>query len=67
MFEDAEKALEEIAFFKTRFRSHVMRTVRSLTYRAAPDAREIDMVRAVAIEVLRTIDRVRRGREEEQP
>jgi TrmH family RNA methyltransferase len=69
LFTDCERALEEISFFKTRFRSHVMRTVRSLTYRAAPDAREMDMVRAVAIEVLRTIERVSRGRKtaEEEP
>jgi TrmH family RNA methyltransferase len=60
LFEDAARALEEIAFFKTRYKSHIMRTVRSLAYRAQPDAREIDMVRAVALEVLRTIERVRR-------
>jgi hypothetical protein len=35
-----------------------MRTVRSLAFRAAPDSRELDLARAVAIEVLRTIDRV---------
>jgi TrmH family RNA methyltransferase len=61
LFADCERALEEISFFKTRFRSHVMRTVRSLVYRAAPDAREIDMVRSVAIEVMRTIERVSRS------
>jgi TrmH family RNA methyltransferase len=60
LFGSAEQALEEIDFFKTRYREHVMRTVRSLAYRAAPDAREIDFVRAMAIEVIRTLERVRK-------
>ena len=61
-FEDAERALEEIDFFKTRYKEHVLRSVRSLAYRAAPDAREIDFIRAMAIEVLRTIERVQKSR-----
>jgi tRNA C32,U32 (ribose-2'-O)-methylase TrmJ len=48
-------------FFKTRNPEHVMRTLRSLAARAAVDARELSLVRAMAIEVLRTIDRVRGG------
>lgn len=52
------KALEAIDFFKTRNPELVMRTVRSLTARAAPDERELALVRAMSIEVLRTIDRV---------
>ncbi|MEJ7810446.1 MAG: TrmJ/YjtD family RNA methyltransferase [Gemmatimonadaceae bacterium] len=59
-FGDAESALEALDFFKTRHPEHVMRTVRSLAYRAAPDGREIGLVRAVAIEVMRTIERVSR-------
>ena len=59
-FADAHRALTEIAFFKTRNPEHVMRTLRSLVFRAAPDGREVDLIRAMAIEVLRTIDRVRR-------
>jgi hypothetical protein len=39
-----------------------MRTVRSLTFRAEPDAREIELLRAMAIEVVRTIERVRAAR-----
>ncbi len=61
-FQDAEQALGTLDFFRTRFPEHVMRTVRSLTYRAAPDAREIELMRAMSIEVVRTIDRVRRER-----
>jgi hypothetical protein len=36
-----------------------MRTARSLAYRAAPTAREIELARAMAIEVLRTLERTR--------
>jgi TrmH family RNA methyltransferase len=61
LFSDVERALGALNFFKTRYAELVMRTVRSLTYRAAPDAREIQLVRAMSIEVLRTIDRVRAG------
>lgn len=63
--EQTERALESFArslsaidFFKTRNSELVMRTLRSLMYRAAPDTRELDLTRAMAIEVLRTIDRV---------
>ena len=59
-FRDAERALAAIDFFKTRNTEMIMRTVRSLTYRAAPDKREIGLMRAMSIEVLRTIDRVRK-------
>lgn len=61
LFVDAELALSALDFFKTRYPEHVMRSARSLVHRAAPDAREIELIRAMAIEVLRTIDRVRRG------
>ena len=58
---DARRALEALDFFKTRNPEHVMRTLRSLTARARADARELSLLRAMAIEVLRTIDRVRAG------
>lgn len=60
LFTDAARALEEIAFFKTRNSEHVMRSLRSLVFRAAPDARELDLLRAMAIEVVRTTDRLKR-------
>jgi tRNA C32,U32 (ribose-2'-O)-methylase TrmJ len=59
LFEDAERALEAIDFFKTRYPEHVMRTAKSLAYRAEPTAREIELIRAMAIEVLRTLERAR--------
>ena len=61
MFNDAEKALEAIQFFKTRHHERIMRSIRSLAFRASPDTREIALLRAMSIEVLRTIDRIRRG------
>ena len=59
LFTDIQRALSKIEFFKTRFDEHIMRTVRSLAYRAAPDAREISLVRAMAIEVVRFLERTR--------
>ena len=56
---DMERSLEAIEFFKTRQREHIMRTVRSLTARAAPDARELSLIRAMAIEVIRYMERQR--------
>lgn len=62
LFADAHRALAEIRFFKTRNDEHVMRSLRSILFRAAPDGREADLLRAMAIEVLRTIDRERGSR-----
>jgi TrmH family RNA methyltransferase len=61
LFADFHRALTEIRFFKTRNDEHVMRSLRSIVFRAAPDGREVDLLRAMAIEVLRTIDRERAG------
>lgn len=57
-FEVFDRTLAAIDFYKTRNPEHVMRTVRSLAFRAAPSDRELELARAMAIEVLRTIDRV---------
>jgi tRNA C32,U32 (ribose-2'-O)-methylase TrmJ len=62
LFADTERALQAIEFFKTRYHEHIMRTVRTLFYRIAPDARELAMLRAIFIEIVRTIDRVTRGK-----
>jgi TrmH family RNA methyltransferase len=59
-FGDAERSLAAIEFFKTRFPEHIMRTLRSLSFRAAPNARELSLVRAMAIEVVNYIERTRR-------
>lgn len=60
-YEDARRTLGALDFFRTRNPDLIMRTVRSLTSRAAPDEREVGLLRAIAIEVVRTIDRVGRG------
>jgi TrmH family RNA methyltransferase len=58
-FADVERSLQAIEFFKTRYAEHIMRTVRSLTVRAGPDARELSLIRAMAIEVIRYMERQR--------
>lgn len=58
LFQDVERALVAIDFFKTRYRDHIMRSLRSIYYRAAPDGREIQLLRAVHIEVVRNMDRM---------
>lgn len=62
LFADAERGLHAIDFFKTRYHEHIMRSVRTLFYRAAPDSRELALLRAIFIEIVRTIDRVSRGK-----
>ena len=59
LFADSHTALAALDFFRTRNAEHVMRTVRSLAYRADPDSREITLFRSIALEVLRTIARTR--------
>jgi TrmH family RNA methyltransferase len=56
-FEDAARALERIQFFKTRYAEHIMRSLRAMITRADPDARELMLLRASFIEVVRYIDR----------
>ena len=60
-FADAERSLAAIEFFKTRFPEHIMRTLRSLTFRAAPNARELSLIRAMALEVRNYLARERKG------
>lgn len=57
---DAERSLASIEFFKTRFPEHIMRTLRSLTFRATPNARELSLMRALALEVANYIERTRK-------
>lgn len=59
LFTDAERALADLDFFRTRNAELIMRTVRSIAYRAAPDAREIELLRAMALETLRALQRLR--------
>ncbi len=59
-FADAERALEAIDFFKTRFRENIMRAVRSLSMRAEPNARELELMRAMVIEIVKKQERLRK-------
>ena len=59
-FVDIENGLAAIEFFKTRNVELIMRSVRSLLYRAKPDARELSLIRAMHIEVLRYLERTGR-------
>jgi tRNA/rRNA methyltransferase/tRNA (cytidine32/uridine32-2'-O)-methyltransferase len=60
LFQDQERALEAVEFFKTRYREHIMRSARSMTLRSRLDAREIMLARAMWIEVVRSMNRFRR-------
>ena len=60
LFMEADQALEQLAFYKTRYPEYILRTIRTLTFRAAPDAREIELLRAMAFEAMRSIERARR-------
>ena len=59
-FADLERALRAIDFFKTRNVEHIMRSLRSLTTRAAPDSRELSLLRSIALEVMNFLARTRR-------
>jgi tRNA/rRNA methyltransferase/tRNA (cytidine32/uridine32-2'-O)-methyltransferase len=59
-FKDAERALHAIDFLKTRNPEHVMRSMRSVFFRAEPNSRELTLQRAVFIEIMRTVERVER-------
>jgi TrmH family RNA methyltransferase len=58
-FGDVERALQEMDFFRTRNPELILRTLRSLAFRAAPDARELQLLRAMALEVVKAIRRAR--------
>ena len=51
LFEETERALWSVDFFKSRKTESVMRTLRSLVHRADLDQREAGLLRAIALEV----------------
>lgn len=57
-FADVEATLEAVDFFKSRTRARILRTVREVAHRAELDHREVSLLRAMAIEVRRFLDRV---------
>jgi TrmH family RNA methyltransferase len=59
-FTEAHQALDAVQFFKTRYPEHIMRSIRALTFRAAPDSRELSLLRATALVVVRFLERTGR-------
>ena len=57
LFADAERALGAIDFFKTRQRDSVMRSFREVLHRTPMDQREVKLIRAMWIEVVRFLER----------
>jgi len=62
LFADVARALHAIDFFKTRNADGVMRTMREIAHRAPLDAREVKLLRAMAIEVTKYGERLARSR-----
>jgi tRNA/rRNA methyltransferase/tRNA (cytidine32/uridine32-2'-O)-methyltransferase len=58
LFDDTERALWAVDFFKARQTETVMRTVRELVRRADPDMREAGFLRAIFIEVVKYVRRI---------
>ncbi|HEX3927220.1 MAG TPA: TrmH family RNA methyltransferase [Gemmatimonadales bacterium] len=63
-FGDWEASLEAINFFKTRQTGLVMRTFREIVFRAAPDAREASLLRAIGLEIRHYLRRTGRPAQE---
>ncbi|HMG17538.1 MAG TPA: TrmJ/YjtD family RNA methyltransferase [Gemmatimonadales bacterium] len=61
LFVDVARALHAIEFFKTRNADGVMRTMREIAHRAPLDAREVKLLRAMAIEVTKYGERLARS------
>jgi tRNA/rRNA methyltransferase/tRNA (cytidine32/uridine32-2'-O)-methyltransferase len=61
LFDDVERALRTIDFFKTRNADGIMRTMRELAHRTPLDAREAKLLRAMAIEVVKYGERLARS------
>lgn len=59
-FVETHQALEAIQFFKTRYPEHIMRSLRAITFRAEPDDRELSLLRAVSLEIVRFLERTGR-------
>jgi tRNA (cytidine32/uridine32-2'-O)-methyltransferase len=61
MFDDWKLALETIDFFKTRSPDQIMRSLRATLRRAAPNEREVKLLRAIGIEVRKYVARLKSG------
>jgi len=56
-FRVTNEALETIEFFKARNAEQVMRSLRAILTRAAPDSRELSLLRAISYEVVNFVAR----------
>jgi tRNA C32,U32 (ribose-2'-O)-methylase TrmJ len=61
LFEDVARALAGVDFFKTRNAEGIMRTMRELAHRTPLDLREVKLLRAMAIEVVKYGERLARS------
>ncbi len=61
LFAEIAGALQTIEFFKTRNADAVMRTIREIAHRTPLDAREVKLLRAMAIEVTKYGERLARS------
>jgi TrmH family RNA methyltransferase len=56
-FDDWERALATIEFFKTRNTGMIMRSLRAILRKAEPNEREVKLLRAIAIEIRKYVER----------
>ena len=59
-FTELHQSLDAVQFFKTRYPEHIMRSLRAITFRAEPDDRELSLLRAISLEVVRFLERTGR-------
>ncbi len=57
LFRDWERALHAVEFFKTRRPEAVLRSLREALFRADLDWREASLIRAMALETVRYLER----------
>jgi len=55
LFADTQAALEAIGFLKTRDKTRILRSLRSLALRVPMDQREAKLLRAIAIEARKKV------------
>jgi TrmH family RNA methyltransferase len=58
LFTRAEQGLDAIEFFKTRNPASIMRTVREIAHRTPMDGREVSLLKAMCVEVVRYLERM---------
>jgi len=61
LFADIEAGLTRIDFFKAREPDLIMRSIRTIVHRTPLDGREATLIRAMALEVVRYVDRMERS------